>query len=320
MKFFTDHIVAMFSSMSASIDAKSFVFVTHNAYSAFQFARVYKLHSIHFEDMFDSKIFAYAKKSKIKCSFADKLVTEDNKDIFAAFAKSNYNPIEKHADALSVFSKHQSVKQVVDISAYRKGDEYVFISNMNGLTHIELENVKIVGFSYNTSIFSGSKKIHKQVRIANIKHITKTALPTYGNDDIQKVMSGQTKMTFAHLKFLFKMMDDFAKMPMFSSMMGDLSGATLAIRKSVFSIDSMTKKEVFNPKLFEGNEIRVKRVAKGSGVDERIIGQIISFVIMINKYGIQGLVEDLQKKGGKDSQLSKMLGQLGPLMKMFGKK
>jgi hypothetical protein len=320
MKFFTDDIVAMFSSMSASIDAKSFVFVTDSAYSAFQFARVYKFNSIHFEDMFDAKIFAYAKKSKIKCSFSDKLVTESNKEMFSVFAKSNYNPIDKHSGSLSVFSKHQSVKQVVDISAYKKGDEYVFLSNMKGLTHVELVNAKIVGFSYDTSVFSGSKKIHKQVRIANIKHAAKVGLPTYGNDDIQKVMSGQAKMHFGHLKFLFKMMDDFAKMPMFSSMMSDLSTASQAIKKSVFSIDSMSKKEIFNPKLFEGNEVRVRRVAKGSGVDERVIGQIISFILMVNKHGIQGLVDELQKKGGKDSQVSKMLGQLGPLMKMFGKK
>ena len=320
MNFFTKDIVAMFSSMSASIDAKSFVFVTVNSYSAFQFARVYKFTSIHFEDMFDAKIFAYAKKSKIKCSFADKLVTEDNKSMFSEFAKTNYNPVEKHTGALHIFSKHQSVKQVVDISAYKKGDEYVFISNMKGLTHIELVNAKIVGFSYDTSIFSGSKKIHKQIRIANMKHSAKSSLPTYSNDDIQKVMSGQTKMNFAHLKFLFKMMDDFAKMPMFSSMMGDLSTATNAIKTSVFAMDSMTKKEVFNPKLFEGNDIRVKRIAKGSGVDERVISQIIAFTLMINKHGIQGLVDELQKKGGKDSQISKMMGQLGPLMKMFGKK
>lgn len=318
MKFFTDTIVSMFDSMSVNIDSKSFVFITKNAYSAFQFARVYKFTSVHFVDMFDSKIFGYAKKSKIKCSFNEDLVDENNKSMFASFAKSHYNPIEKNNNELMVYSKHRSSgNQVVDISAYSKGDEYVFISNMRELTHIELHNTKIVGFSYDTSIFSGSKKIHKQLRIGSKKHSAKSVFPNYSADDIQKIMSGQGKMNFAHLKFLFKMMDDFQKMPMFSSMMGDLSIAAKVIKSSSFALDSMTKKEIFNPSLFANNQSRIKRIAEGAKVEEQELTKIISFLLMFNQYGIKGMIQELKSKSGNNSQVADLISKLGPLLSML---
>jgi hypothetical protein len=319
MKFFSDSMVAALSSLCAKLDSRSIkTFVTRNAYSAFQLARIYKIKAIHFEDSFYEDAFGYAKKSGIQVSFNSSLVNEKNAQMFAAFAKSNYDPTQRHENALLVHVNHSNAHEVVDISSYKHGDKLVFYSNIKQ-NHVELKNVEIVGFSANSSIFSGSKRIIKQLRIANTAHKKKAPLPTYSNEDLSKLMSNGVAINFAHMKFLLSMIGDIVKMPMFASMLGEAKDAMSLLNKFPIFIDSMTKKEVMSPKLFLHGESRMKRIAKGSGVDEKVVMQLISFVLMISQHGIQGSAEELRRKSSGDPRLAKMMGQLGPLLKMFNK-
>lgn len=318
MKFFSDSIVGALSSLCVKLDSHFIkTFVTKNAYSAFQLARIYKFKAVHFEDSFYEDAFGYAKKSGIKVSFSTSLVNEKNAQMFAAFAKSNYDPTQKHEHALLVYANHLNSHEVVDISSYKNTDKLVFYSNMKQ-NHVELKNVQIVGFSADSSIFSGSKRISKQIRIASMTHKKKEPLPTYSNEDLSKLMSNGVSINFAHMKFLLSMIGDIVKMPMFASMLGEAKDAMNLLNKFPIFIDSMTKKEVMSPKLFN-DESRIKRIAKGSGVDEKLVFQLISFVLMISQHGIQGSAEELRKKSSGDPRLAKMMGQLGPLLKMFNK-
>lgn len=300
---FTDECVASLSaSLVSNIEVKKFT--TSNVYAAFQLARLLKKSAIFFDDFFDVKYLGFGLKSGIKVFLSSGLVNDANKGKLAEFAASKfgYNPTELKGDDYLFVSK-SGVGDVYDIDI-AENDRLVFYSNIkaNGYKKVS----RIIGFSADNSIFNVSRSLEKQLRIAKfVNKGKKNFFKTYSNDELKSFMNTKGTFTFSHLKFILGQTSLLTSNSLFSSLIKNMPAVKDYVKQFDLALNSLTKKEVFNPLLMK-DKSRQSRVAAGSKLSSVIVERMCQVCLQL----YENDMSDIMKKASGISPEFKKLESL----------